>query len=75
VKEEIVLIGGGGHSRSCIDVIETHGLFHISGIVDKAERVGQTVLGYPIIGVDTELKDLVKRFRNFLITIGQIKVE
>lgn len=35
-KPYILLIGAGGHCRSCIDVIEQEGRFSIAGIVDKA---------------------------------------
>ena len=35
MKPEIILLGGGGHCRSCIDVIEQAGDFNIAGIVDK----------------------------------------
>ena len=31
---KILLFGGGGHGRSCADVIESSGKFEISGIVD-----------------------------------------
>jgi len=33
MKEKIILIGGGGHCKSCIDVIEQEGRFIIAGIV------------------------------------------
>ena len=33
---KIILVGAGGHCRSCIDVIEQEGRFEILGIVDKA---------------------------------------
>ena len=35
---DIILLGAGGHCRSCIDVIEQEGRFRIAGIVDKAEE-------------------------------------
>jgi len=37
---QLLLIGGGGHYRSCIDVIEQDGRFRIAGIVDKASDAG-----------------------------------
>lgn len=69
----IILIGGGGHCLSCIDVIEQEGNYQIAGIVDVPEKVGQTILGYPIIGNDDDLPELVKKYENALITVGQIK--
>lgn len=72
-KEDLILIGGGGHCHSCVDVIEAEGRYNIAGIIDVKERVGEEVLGYPIIGTDQDLKDLSSEYKNFFITIGQIK--
>ena len=71
--KEIILIGGGGHCKSVIDVIEREGRFKIAGIVDKPELLGSNVLGYPIIGNDSDLGDLAKKYEYALITVGQIK--
>ena len=71
MKKELVLIGGGGHCRSCIDVIEAEGTFRIIGIVDKQERVGQRILGYPILYTDDDLP--ISGIENYFITVGQIK--
>mgnify|MGYP003980704717 FL=1 len=71
--KDIILIGGGGHCKAVIDVIEQEGRFNIIGIIDKPELLGKNVLEYPIIGNDSELNVLVKRCKNALITIGQIR--
>jgi sugar O-acyltransferase (sialic acid O-acetyltransferase NeuD family) len=73
MKEKIILIGGGGHCKSCIDVIEQEGRFTIAGIVDVPEKKGHNVMGHPVIGTDADLTELIKAFRNVLITLGQIK--
>ncbi|UCB56984.1 MAG: acetyltransferase [Candidatus Omnitrophota bacterium] len=73
MKEEIILIGGGGHCKACIDVIEAEKRFKIAGIVDSKKKVNQKVLGYKIIASDEEVVKLAKEYRHFLITIGQIK--
>ena len=70
---EIVLIGGGGHCKSVIDVIEQEGRFKIVGIVDKPELFGTTLLGYSVIGNDSDLNYLSKTFKYALVTVGQIK--
>ena len=69
----LLLIGGGGHCRSCIDVIETTGRFEIAGIVDPDQTSEASCLGYPWLGTDDELPDLLKRYRSALITVGQVK--
>ena len=73
MKEKIILIGGGGHCKACIDVIELSGHFHIEGIVDMPDKLHQKLLGYKIIATDDDLPQLVKINENFLITLGQIK--
>lgn len=73
MREKIILIGGGGHCRSCIDVIEQEGRFTIAGIVDMPEKRHQTVLGYPVIGSNADLVELIKTCPNVVITLGQIK--
>jgi len=73
MKENIILIGGGGHCSACIDVLEQEGRFTIAGIVDRPEKKQHNVLKYPVIGSDKDLKELVKAFPNVLITLGQIK--
>ncbi len=70
---KIILIGGGGHCKSVIDVIEQEARFEIVGIVDKTEFSGSQVLGYPIIGNDNDLEILAKKYHNAIITVGQIK--
>lgn len=73
MKPKILLIGGGGHCRSVIDVIEMEGSFTIAGIIDQKELLGQKVLGYDIIGCDDDLEALFARFKYAIITVGQIQ--
>lgn len=72
-QEQIILIGGGGHCKACIDVIEAEEKFKIAGIVDVKEKINQKILGYNIIAADENLPELAKEYRYFFITIGQTK--
>jgi sugar O-acyltransferase (sialic acid O-acetyltransferase NeuD family) len=69
----ILLIGAGGHARSCIDVLEVEKQFKISGLIEKVEPISKENLGYPTIGIDNDLYDLRKKYKYALITVGQIK--
>ena len=69
----IILIGGGGHCISCIDVVEQTGLYQIIGILDLPEKLGQKVLNYSVIGTENELERFLPVCSDFLITVGQIK--
>jgi len=73
MKKKIILIGGGGHCRSVIDVIELQNKFEIFGIIDKEENLGKKILGYKIIGTDEDLRKFRKVCDFALITIGFIK--
>lgn len=71
--KEILLIGGGGHCKAVIDVIEQESKYTIAGIIDTKEKIGQRVFDYEIIGSDNELEELFKRYQYACITVGQIK--
>jgi len=71
--KEILLIGGGGHCKSVIDVIELEGKYNIAGIIDKKELINQEVLGYKIIGCDDDLVELFNKYKYAVVTVGQIE--
>lgn len=72
-KPTIILVGGGGHCKACIDVIEQENKYTIAGIVDVKEKIGQQILGYSIICADEDIPQIVQQYDYFLITVGQIK--
>lgn len=72
-KPKIILVGAGGHCRSCIDVIEQEGRFDVLGIVDKVTGETPNVLGYPVIGGDENLPGLKQECNHALVSVGQIE--
>jgi sugar O-acyltransferase (sialic acid O-acetyltransferase NeuD family) len=73
IMEPIILIGGGGHCLSCIDVLRLANIFEIVGILDISDKAGSSLLGIKVIGDDNDIPHLAGKYRNFLISIGQIK--
>lgn len=72
MSKGLLLVGAGGHARSCIEVIESAGL-RIFGLIDHdANMLGRDVLGYPVLGNDADLLELAKDSSGVLITVGQI---
>ena len=62
-RQPILLIGAGGHCRSCIDVIEQEGRWDIAGLVGQKDDIGASVLGYKVIASDADLaKRLTLKF-------------
>ena len=68
---KIILVGGGGHCKSVIDIAEAAG-WEIVGVLDTEENLGKDILGYKVIGTD----DCIINYINealFLVTVGYIK--
>ena len=73
MKPKIVLVGGGGHCRSCIDVITAQGKYDICGVLDRRPGERGTLGGYPILGNDDKIQSIVDEgVKFFLVTLGQI---
>ena len=69
----IILLGGGGHCKSCIEVIKSNNDYKIKGIIEKNYQSNQELLGYKIIGSDKQLEDCFKKNDYGLVCVGQIK--
>ena len=70
-QKNLILVGGGGHCKSVIDVAESAG-YNILGILDMPEDVGKKVLDYKVIGTDDDIPLYVDK-AEFVITVGFIK--
>ena len=69
---KIILIGAGGHAKSCIDVIKSTNNYEILGILDKKKKGKFSKI--KILGNENFLNNLKKKRNiNIAITIGQIK--
>lgn len=72
MKRPLILIGGGGHCKSVIEVAESAG-YEIKGILDMPDEVGKDVLpSHKVIGTDDEIPQYVEKC-DFVITVGFIK--
>lgn len=71
MSKKLILIGGGGHCRSVIDVIEASGR-EIMGIIEQPQFEPDNVLGYPVLGCNDVIGRYVEE-AEFVITVGQIK--
>lgn len=69
--KNLILIGGGGHCKSVIDVAEAAG-YTILGILDKPSEVGKKVLAYEVIGSDADMGKYADK-AEFIVSVGQIK--
>lgn len=73
MKKKILILGIGGHSRSCIDVIENTNLFKIEGYVAKNKDSKSNDSNLKLLGYDKDLPKLFKSIKYAHIAVGQMK--
>ena len=73
MMKDVLLIGAGGHCKSCIDVIEQIVGWRIAGIVDRKDSGTRDVMGYPVVGCDEDLSLLRGEYEYAFLTMGQIR--
>lgn len=68
-REKILILGGKGHAKMCIDILKQIKTYEILGIVASTSAPGTKVLDIHVIGTDEEenLKDIHKSGINFAI--------
>ena len=73
-NKKIILIGAGGHAKSCIEIIENLNEYSIYGLLDNSTE-NNKLLDYSILGTDVELDKIKDELgdASALITVGQIK--
>jgi len=71
-RKPVIFIGGGGHCKSVLQVAKVLKL-NIKEILDIPEKLGQELLGVPIIGKDDDLKKYLDEGCDAIITIGSVK--
>ena len=70
--QKIVLLGAGGHAKSCIDVIEHTGKYEIAGLIGEVGQLGTRISGYEVIGTDFDLVQFHKEIKYAINCIGGI---
>jgi sugar O-acyltransferase (sialic acid O-acetyltransferase NeuD family) len=69
--KKIILIGAGGHAKSCLDVILLEKKFKVLGFIDKKKNIN--LLDYKVLGDEKYLKSIEKKSLNLHISLGFIK--
>ena len=71
-NKSLILVGAGGHAMACIDAIESQGVYSILGLIGITAEIGKFVCGYPILGSDQDLKQMVGKADYALVAVGAI---
>ena len=68
--DKIIIIGAGGHAKTCIDIILNDRKYEIFGIVNNERN--EPILNFPIVGRDADLENIFNKCKNAFVGIGQI---
>ena len=70
--DNIVIIGSSGHAKVIIDIVQQEGKYNVAGLLDRFRDVGETVLGYPVLGKEEDLPELIKThaLKGAIVAIG-----
>jgi len=66
----VIIVGGGGHAKMCIDILRQMKTYNIAGIVDSNLRVGQQTIGVPVLGGDDRLGEFIEQGIQFVAVVG-----
>lgn len=69
-KTKILIIGSGGHAKSCIELLESTNRFKIVGLIDSNKN--KKIYHYKVISDDNNISKIKKISRNLIIGLGSI---
>jgi sugar O-acyltransferase (sialic acid O-acetyltransferase NeuD family) len=74
MRVPVVGIGAGGHAKVLIEILRAGTCYEVAGLLDpRPDSQGQTVLGVPMLGGDSELPRLIAAgIRHFFVGIGSV---
>lgn len=74
MKQQIIILGGGGHARVLIGIIKATRTYEIVGVLDGKIKTGSRVSGIPVLGNDDRLSELYSGgIKNACIAVGSVK--
>ncbi len=69
-KTSVVILGTSGHTKVVIDILEKQNQYTIFGLLKGPDETITELLGYPIIGVDSDLPGIIKSNPGLSAIIG-----
>ncbi|ASL44131.1 Putative acetyltransferase EpsM [Burkholderia sp. AD24] len=74
--QNIVLVGSSGHAKVVIDIVERQARYRIVGLIDAFRKVGETTLGYAVLGSESDLLALAAEhdLKGVIVAIGDNSV-
>lgn len=74
--DNILIVGSSGHAKVVIDAVENEGKYRISGLLDRFRPVGDTTIGYTVLGGEEDVPRLALKFNicGIIVAIGDNNV-
>lgn len=69
-KTKLLIIGSGGHAKSCIEIIENIQKFKIMGLIDSKKN--KTINKYKVIFSDNEIMKIKSISKNLVLGLGSV---
>jgi sugar O-acyltransferase (sialic acid O-acetyltransferase NeuD family) len=71
----IIIVGGGNHTRACIDIVKQMGIFEIAGIVYTKYSPGTSLMDIPVLGDLDSLKVIFEKSAHLAVVgIGGLEM-
>ena len=70
--DNIVIVGSSGHAKVVIDIVRKEGKYNVAGLLDRFRNVGEKTAGYPVLGREEDLPELVEahELKGAIVAIG-----
>ena len=74
--DNIALVGSSGQAKVIIDLVEKEGRYKMVGLIDAARSIGDSTLGYSVLGREIDLPALIVEYglKGIIIAIGDNSV-
>ena len=70
MENKLLIIGAGGHARSCLEVIHLENKYEVLGFIDNEKKILQN---YKFLGSDRDIHKFKKVCSNIFLCLGSIK--
>jgi len=68
----LLIVGASGHARVVADAVRAAGALEVAGFADRDHSLGESVFGFPVLGSDREIAQIVRAHAidSLLIAVG-----
>lgn len=60
-ENDLVIYGGGGHAKMCVELINQSNTFKVKGIIDDNIPIGTAIFEVPVLGSEFHLDQFIKQ--------------